>query len=347
VLYLALEDTPRRMQARLRQVLNGAPTPGRLELKFDWPRLHEGGVGALRAWLERHPDARLIVVDVLKKVRPPERANAGVYGQDYDSVQPLVDLARERGVAILVVHHTRKAGASDVFDEISGSTGLTGAADTMLVLRRSRGRAGAELHITGRDVEERELALSWDPALGLWTVLGEAAEYCLTEERRAIRAALRAAGQALMPWEIAKVTGKSVDSTQKLLGKMTDAGEVRKVGYGRYECASGESGQSDQTGQSGHSCPAGPASGRPTQGRSGFGQSPWGGEVAEAVSSYSPRPVNSDHSDHSDRQRALFSRAGRRPTNSDHSDQSDHQVVSATGNGPLRASNLAHPKTIL
>jgi hypothetical protein len=64
------------------------------------------------------------------------------------------------------VHHTRKSGAENFLDTINGSQGLAGAADTVAVLRRSRGSAGAVLKITGRDVEEAELALNFDAAFG-------------------------------------------------------------------------------------------------------------------------------------------------------------------------------------
>jgi hypothetical protein len=61
---------------------------------------------------------------------------------------------------------THASGAEDFLDTISGSQGLAGAADTVAVLRRSRGSAGAVLKITGRDVEEAELALNFDAAFG-------------------------------------------------------------------------------------------------------------------------------------------------------------------------------------
>jgi hypothetical protein len=56
--------------------------------------------------------------------------------------------------------------ADDPFDELSGTTGLLGAADTGMVLRRERGSKKATLYVTGRDLEEElELALLFDSAL--------------------------------------------------------------------------------------------------------------------------------------------------------------------------------------
>src|SRR5918995_4663655 len=69
VLYLALEDNPRRLQSRLKKLLAGGAAPEGLELATEWPRLGDGGLDALEAWLNTHPDARLVVIDTLAKFR--------------------------------------------------------------------------------------------------------------------------------------------------------------------------------------------------------------------------------------------------------------------------------------
>jgi RecA-family ATPase len=152
VLYLALEDNRRRLQKRLGKMLRG-PAPEGLEIAISWPKLDEGGVEALEAWLREHREARLVVVDTLAKIRPRTRGQ-NVYQEDYAALEELLPLAAEHEVAIVVVHHTRKMAAADPLDEISGSTGLTGGVDGVLVLKRDRGKADAVLHVDGRDIEE-------------------------------------------------------------------------------------------------------------------------------------------------------------------------------------------------
>ena len=185
-LYLALEDNERRLQRRLKILLAGDSVPEGLHLATEWPGWDAGGVEALDAWLRNHPDARLAAIDTLKRVRPRASGNRSMYDVDYEALAPLVPVAARHNVAILVVHHNNQmVNPEDTFDAISGSTGLTGAVDGMLVMKRERGSADAILYVDGRDIEESEaLALAWDPALASWSLKGDAEEYRMSPERR-------------------------------------------------------------------------------------------------------------------------------------------------------------------
>lgn len=233
-LYLALEDTPKRLQSRLGMMLHGEPAPDGLHLACAWPRLNEGGLQHLEAWLDEHQEARLLIVDTLQKLRPPHDGSRGLYEQDYAALAGLKALADRHGVAVLVVHHLRKGSSEDPLEEVSGTTGLTGAADTVWVLRRDRGRMDATLFITGRDTEEQETALQFDASLGLWCLLGSAEEYRLSRERQAVLDVLREAGEPLGPKAIAEALGKKEANIRFLLTKLVQEGAVRRVGYGQY-----------------------------------------------------------------------------------------------------------------
>jgi len=234
-LYLALEDTRRRLQRRLDKLLSGRAAPAGLHLALEWPRLDQGGAEALDEWLEVHPHTRAVMVDTLKKVRSRTSGNRNVYDVDYEALEPLLSLAAEHGVAIVVVHHTRKLSADDPLDEISGSTGLSGGVDGALVLKRDRGRADAYLHVTGRDIEEeQELALRWDPTTARWCVVGDADEYRLGEERAAVVRVLTNTDGPLSPKEVAEALGKNGGAVRELLSQMAKSGEVENVSYGKY-----------------------------------------------------------------------------------------------------------------
>ena len=233
VLYLALEDSHRRLQARLEQVLGDAVPPAALEFRTELPRLDDGGVLEIQDWLETHPNARLVILDTLARVKPRAAKNSQLYDADSDALKPLHRLALERGLAILIVHHTRKAGADDVFDTISSSTGLTGIVDAMMVLRRARNEASAILSVTGRDIEEKDLAMMFDPVTALWTINGDAKLYeSVTPERRAVLDALTV---PMTPAEIAKVLNRDAPSTRKLIFGMKGAGLVRRLSDGKYQ----------------------------------------------------------------------------------------------------------------
>src|SRR5215203_672216 len=234
-LYLALEDNRRRLQKRLAKLLAGGPAPEGLHIALEWPQLDDGGAKALDEWFEAQPDARLVVVDTLKKVRPRASSNRGVYDVDYEALEPLLPLAAKHNVAIVVVHHTRKLAAVDPLDEISGSTGLSGGVDGALVLRRDRGRADAYLHVTGRDIEEeQELALRGDPNTAGWCIVGDADEYRLGEERAAVIRVLKNADGPLSPKTVAEALAKNSGAVRELLSQMAKSGEVENVSYGKY-----------------------------------------------------------------------------------------------------------------
>lgn len=232
VLYLALEDGERRLQDRLRKTLTGGAIPENLFLATEWKRFDDGGLLLLKEWLIDHPDARLIVIDTLKRVRPHERGSERLYNADYDAIGPLTDLAHAYGVSVLVIHHTRKMDSDDPLDLVSGSFGLTGAADGVLILKRARGQCDAVLHATGRDFEDKELALRWDAELTGWRMLGDAAEYKLSNERREVIALLKQSGP-LAPKVVAESLGRTPGACRKLLCTMHRDGELRSSG-GRY-----------------------------------------------------------------------------------------------------------------
>lgn len=102
-------------------------------------------------------------------------------------------------------------------DEVSGSTGLSGGADGILVLKRDRGRADAYLHVTGREIEEEaELALRWDADLASWALVGDADEYRVSNERQQLLQALQNAEALMSPKEIAEALSRKLAETEGL-----------------------------------------------------------------------------------------------------------------------------------
>jgi hypothetical protein len=230
-----LEDNERRLQRRLNQLLPTGYRPERLFYDITCRRLDGGLLDDLREWIERVPNPRLITIDVLNRVKPQQRGNESLYDYDVRCLEGLQALAAEFGIGILIIHHTRKAEADDPFDCVSGSIGLTGTADTTLVLARDS--QGTTLYGRGRDIEEVEVAMSFDRTTGHWTLLGEAADVRRTDQRVTLLKALRDAGEPMTPADLASATGMDSNNVRQLLFKMVKAGEVEKAAYGRYVCA--------------------------------------------------------------------------------------------------------------
>jgi len=157
---------------------------------------------------------------VLAKVRGTTDHREDRYTADYRAMTLLKTIADQHNVAIVVIHHTRKAIAEDFVDTVSGTNGLAGAADTVAVLARSRGSADATLNITGRDVPEAKLALTLKD--GRWTLLdGPAADYELSDTRRRIVSVLTATGPK-MPKALAAAAGLDYELVKKTCQRMVD-----------------------------------------------------------------------------------------------------------------------------
>jgi hypothetical protein len=234
VLYLALEDTPRRLQSRMGKMLAGQPAPAALTLATACPPLPEGGTAAIAAWLNRHPAARMVVIDVFAKVRGRAPSGMSAYEADYAAIGHAKRLADEHAVAVVLVHHIRKAAADDYLTEVSGTNGLAGAADATLVLKRPRGQADAVLYVTGRDVDETEYALQFVPATGTWCLLdGPPGDYTVSDTRAAILRHVRAHPDS-PPKAIADATGLSADNVRKACQRMATDGQLTADAAGRY-----------------------------------------------------------------------------------------------------------------
>lgn len=230
VLYCALEDNKRRLQRRMRKLYGDeSGWPKSFHFTTQMKRLDEGGLDDLHDWILDH-DPALVIIDTLACVKPQSRREGGGYDADYAALSPLQELAGELGICVIVIHHLRKMVGDDPLDMVSGTTGLTGAVDTILVL--SRDGHGVTLYGRGREIEEIETAL--ELAGGAWKILGPASEVRRSEEREAILNILADADKPMAPKAIADALKVPVNNVKQLLLKMAKAGEVQKKARGQY-----------------------------------------------------------------------------------------------------------------
>jgi len=235
VLYLALEDTPRRLQTRMRKILAGRPAPAGLTLDTYCPVLPAGGDAYIAGWLDENPGARLVVIDVFTKVRGAAPAGAtSAYEADYAAVGRAKHLADTYGVPLVLVHHVRKAAAEDFLATVSGTNGIAGAADAVLVLERPRAHADGVLHVTGRDVDETDYPLSFDPAAGAWSLLDRPPDDYLMRDTRALISQHVRAHPGAKPAQIATALHLAPATVRQTCARMAADGQLRAEPGGRY-----------------------------------------------------------------------------------------------------------------
>ncbi len=161
-LYLALEDSPRRLKNRLQQM---GGTTGELSLATSWPPLFQGGLAELE--LAARKSFSLMVIDTFSRLAG--RADQDNVGEMTELFQILQRLALDNDIAILLVdHHRKNFGSGDPIDDILGSTAKSAVADAAWGLYKEQGKRGATLKVIGRDFEEQTLTLQFDQPTGSW-----------------------------------------------------------------------------------------------------------------------------------------------------------------------------------
>lgn len=170
VLYLCLEDSFARIQSRLFEITDDAPSNLHFAIMSD--TIGNGLEMQIENFIKDHSETRLIVIDTLQKVRSNATANVNPYAADYDDINAIKQLADKYKIAIILVHHLRKTGDSDPLNMILGTSGIAGSADTNFVLQKEkRIENRAMLICTGRDIEQRELMLEFNKKTLIWELL--------------------------------------------------------------------------------------------------------------------------------------------------------------------------------
>jgi hypothetical protein len=181
VVYLALEDREWRVQQRMQELTDEPPE--NLHFGFSCGKIGLELEGQIEAVLKEHPSTGLLFIDTLQMVRDNVSGKTNAYAQDYRDLSALKKIADDHNMCIFLVHHNRKErDGSNVFNDMTGSTGIAGVADTCMILRKEeRFSNNAVLNITGRDVEEKQLKLTMPK--NIWEVTEELNASDLRRER--------------------------------------------------------------------------------------------------------------------------------------------------------------------
>ena len=247
VLYLALEDGPRRLQNRLRRL--GYLNPPE-SLQFIVKTDGRNPLEAITEFLAEHgKEQPLVILDTYAKYREftPRIPGENEYDRDTRIASSLKSAVDEHdGSTLIVVHHSRKMSAEDFVETVSGSQGTAGIADEIMKLSRKRGAVEGMLQVSARDAAEGEYHMLFDAETGLWTLDGgsldtaaEAArEYEQTDNVGDMMTSIIHYVNEMKDG----VTPKMVDThfslpsgtASKYLNRAADSQRIRKTGRGKF-----------------------------------------------------------------------------------------------------------------
>ncbi len=167
VLYLAMEDSPGRLQNR--SVKLRAQPNQNLRIAFAWKPLADGGMQDLETAVV-DGGYQVIIIDTFSRVSG--RADQMDPNEMTAIFAALQQMALKHNIAIVVVDHHRKAARQavdgDPIDDIFGSTAKASVLDCATGLYRKHNSNDAVLKLVGRDFGDAEYALTWDPDHFTW-----------------------------------------------------------------------------------------------------------------------------------------------------------------------------------
>lgn len=200
VLYFALEDDRRRVGGRVNTLLDYDDAPEDLLVSYATEFVGDDFFGDLEIYLEEEEGIKLVIIDVMQKIRSGVKSGQSEYAHDYDEIGRLKKIADKYGISLLAVTHTKKGrDAKNRLNEISGGVGVPGAADTILMLQdynrhgqdgtgcgdgSSQGKDERILSIIGRDVAEVDWIISFNPENCRCEYIGSLQDKELRDERK-------------------------------------------------------------------------------------------------------------------------------------------------------------------
>lgn len=174
-LYLALEDGDNFEQERLNIVLNGEEAPRNFHFVFsNVMPMNEGFLLQLDELLKQFPEVKIVVIDTLQFIKYRQSKSESAYETDYRTGRDLKEFAEKKDIAIVVVTHTTKLiHIEDEMSDVSGTNGVTGAADAVVVLKKEkRTSKEAKMFITGRKVRQSMHNILFDDVSCRWEYIG-------------------------------------------------------------------------------------------------------------------------------------------------------------------------------
>ena len=232
VLVLALEDGPSRLFNRMQSAK--FTISEKLYFAVDWPA--KSGPDRLREYLVADPEIDLVIIDTLGFFLPPTISRGhSAYDSDVSRMRIFKEIMEATQTSIIVIHHDKQGEEGDWTAKINGTSGIIGTADTLIRLSvKKRGSREASLQITGRDIEDIELALVLDDSRMRWRVDRTRDLDTLSPLQMRVLNLIPFAPKSISVKEIKNTIDKKAPQVSELLRKLLDRGHIEKLDYGQY-----------------------------------------------------------------------------------------------------------------
>jgi len=233
--YISLEDNYRLFKTRIERIEEAKKLSDKdlrgLRVHFDIPRIDNGGLEKIKSIVKHNSDVRLVVIDPLVNFKP---AKAHGYDADYQYMAQLKNIADKYGIAVLLVHHLKKSKVTDAIDGFSGSVGITGAADNLMLLNRYNGDM-SELLMIGKNIKSTSYAMRLNES-SYWDVIGNLEEMQSTQGKQQIYDLFKKHPDVIFsPKEIAGACDLKVKYVKKVLPQFLQRADIIKVDHGQYQ----------------------------------------------------------------------------------------------------------------
>ena len=215
-LYLALEDSKRRIKDRIIKLGYQKLNPPTILLASDVPYLGFGFEECVQEWINSKDNPRLIIIDTLARIRPRARKSSGTaYDIDNELLSKIQTIAVQNNITIACISHLSKAQQEYNFDRIQGSVGVQGISDFMWLIDRGDNSNQASIVGRGRDMNDFEYAVKWNEDKWQYDFTGNLQMVQLTENRRQVIDAMNVLSKEkdeIAPRDVCKYYEVSVQS---------------------------------------------------------------------------------------------------------------------------------------
>ncbi len=243
-LYLALEDSDRRLSDRVKKLkLDKLEEHPSIATKA--PTLGKGLEESIGEWIQTAKNPRLVAIDTLARVKPKMGRTSGTaYDMDNQLLNELQKLATTYGITILIISHLSKEKRDYDWDRIQGSTGMQGMSDAMWLMDRGDNSNSAFIKGRGRDISDFEYSITWNTETWRYDFLGQAKVIRLGETKKLIINAMqelhKAGKEDVTPQNVSKHLGYNSNSKEgqnisRTMQRMADDFDIRKTRYGFYK----------------------------------------------------------------------------------------------------------------